>query len=185
MLCPPPKRLQFNDDQLSWSRLDFIRLADLEQVQAFVQSGYDYAQRTDAAGGAARGVAPRGAGRVLKAQDPLLLGEHGRRRTAAGSLPLRHPCEEFWRPMHAPCCRAACRRLFRAHAGRHAQGPRAAGARGAGVGPAPHAGLHRRLAPLLCASAADGALLYSSLLNESHAPSPPPVHAFDARADPM
>lgn len=38
----------FNDDQLKWGRLDFIKLADLEQVQAFVQAGTDYAERTDA-----------------------------------------------------------------------------------------------------------------------------------------
>ena len=43
--CPGP---QFNDDQLKWGRLDFIKLADLEQVQAFVQAGTDYAERTDA-----------------------------------------------------------------------------------------------------------------------------------------
>ncbi len=42
--------LQFNDDQLKWNRLDFIKLCDLEQVEAFVQSGYAYAERTDAAG---------------------------------------------------------------------------------------------------------------------------------------
>lgn len=47
---PPPTRRpgpQFNDDQLKWGRLDFIKLADLEQVQAFVQAGADYAERTD------------------------------------------------------------------------------------------------------------------------------------------
>lgn len=49
---PPPTRRpgpQFNDDQLKWGRLDFIKLADLEQVQAFVQAGTDYAERTDTA----------------------------------------------------------------------------------------------------------------------------------------
>ncbi|KAL4419027.1 hypothetical protein ABPG77_010014 [Micractinium sp. CCAP 211/92] len=40
----------FNDDQLQWNRLDFIKLCDLEQVQAFVQTGFAYAERTDAAG---------------------------------------------------------------------------------------------------------------------------------------
>ncbi|EFN59130.1 hypothetical protein CHLNCDRAFT_137944 [Chlorella variabilis] len=40
----------FNDDQLQWSRLDFIKLADLQQVQAFVGTGYAYAARVDAAG---------------------------------------------------------------------------------------------------------------------------------------
>ena len=44
-----PSGPQFNDDQLKWGRLDFIKLADLEQVQAFVQAGTDYAERTDAA----------------------------------------------------------------------------------------------------------------------------------------
>jgi hypothetical protein len=40
--------VQFNDDQLKWSRLDFIKLADVEQVEAFVQTGYAYAERVDA-----------------------------------------------------------------------------------------------------------------------------------------
>ncbi|KAL4430951.1 hypothetical protein ABPG75_006207 [Micractinium tetrahymenae] len=40
----------FNDDQLQWGRLDFIKLCDLDQVQAFVQTGHAYAERTDAAG---------------------------------------------------------------------------------------------------------------------------------------
>lgn len=47
-LPPSASPLQFNDDQLKWGRLDFIKLADLEQVQAFVQAGTDYAERTDA-----------------------------------------------------------------------------------------------------------------------------------------
>ena len=50
---------QFNDDQLKWGRLDFIKLADLEQVQAFVQTGYAYAERTDA-GSEWLGAAGRG-----------------------------------------------------------------------------------------------------------------------------
>jgi len=43
--------LQFMDDQLQFSRLDFIKLASFEDVKALMRSGYAYAQRTDANGG--------------------------------------------------------------------------------------------------------------------------------------
>lgn len=71
MPLPPTRRsrprpaVQFNDDQLQWSRLDFIKLCDLEQVQAFVQTGYAYAERTDAAGARA---AARGCRRLGRAR---------------------------------------------------------------------------------------------------------------------
>jgi len=43
--------MQFMDDQLQYSRLDFIKLSSYEEVKALVRSGYEYARRTDAAGG--------------------------------------------------------------------------------------------------------------------------------------
>ena len=39
------------DDQLKRSRLDFIKLAQWDEVVGFVRSGYSYAERTDAVGG--------------------------------------------------------------------------------------------------------------------------------------
>ena len=46
------------DDQLKRSRLDFIKLAQWDEVVSFVRSGYAFAQRTDAAGGFGRWLAP-------------------------------------------------------------------------------------------------------------------------------
>ena len=46
--CPA---LQFDDKLLSWSRLDFLKLADYDEVLRLVRAGVAYAQRRDAAGG--------------------------------------------------------------------------------------------------------------------------------------
>ena len=47
----PPVRIQFKDDQLEYSRLDFIKLASYDGVKQLLRAGYAYAERTDAAGG--------------------------------------------------------------------------------------------------------------------------------------
>jgi hypothetical protein len=39
------------DDQLQFSRLDFIKLSNYEGIRGLMSAGYAYAQRTDAAGG--------------------------------------------------------------------------------------------------------------------------------------
>ena len=41
----------FMDDQLQFSRLDFLKLTDYEEVKKLVRAGYEWAQRIDAAGG--------------------------------------------------------------------------------------------------------------------------------------
>lgn len=41
---------QFNDDQLQYSRLDFVKLADIEWVLSLEKAGYDYADRVDRRG---------------------------------------------------------------------------------------------------------------------------------------
>jgi len=43
--------LQFFDDQLKFSRLDFIKLSSYEEVKGLMRSGYAFAARADAAGG--------------------------------------------------------------------------------------------------------------------------------------
>jgi hypothetical protein len=40
--------VQFDDDQLTWGRLDFLKLADVEGVRELMAAGYAYAQRRDA-----------------------------------------------------------------------------------------------------------------------------------------
>lgn len=65
----------FDDDQLGRNRLDFIKLANLEQVQAFVQSGYAFAERTDAAGDGFEGkLGITRKGRVRKALEVPVWG---------------------------------------------------------------------------------------------------------------
>ena len=41
----------FFDDTLEFNRLDFVKLSTYEEVKALARKGYEYAQRTDAAGG--------------------------------------------------------------------------------------------------------------------------------------
>jgi hypothetical protein len=40
----------FYDDQLEFSRLDFVKLLTLDTVNALISAGYSYAERTDAKG---------------------------------------------------------------------------------------------------------------------------------------
>lgn len=98
---PPPLLLpQFNDDQLKWSRLDFVKLADMEQVQAFVKTGYAYAERTDAG---SEWAAQLAAGSWLA----CAYGEVGRH----GEVIPRQPVIESAHPAHAPAhppCPSAC-----------------------------------------------------------------------------
>lgn len=42
--------LQFNDDQLQFSRLDFVKLAQFDEVAELERCGYAYAERMDLQG---------------------------------------------------------------------------------------------------------------------------------------
>ena len=59
------------DDQLSFKRLDFVRLRSYDSVMGLVRQGFDYAARVDADGGFKRalGAAAKGAS---SASDPEL-----------------------------------------------------------------------------------------------------------------
>ena len=58
----------FMDDQLEFSRMDFIKVLTFDTVQDLVKSGYSYAERTDA-----KGMFDEKLGRVRKGQVRKLL----------------------------------------------------------------------------------------------------------------
>lgn len=47
------------DDQLEFSRLDFIKLSSAEGVRELMRAGYAYGQRTDTLGGFEATLGPR------------------------------------------------------------------------------------------------------------------------------
>lgn len=72
----------FLDDQLEYSRLDFIKLSSLLEVEALMESGYQWAMRTDAKGGfsqleTVRRAAPiRFLASLIHQVDNALYGKH-------------------------------------------------------------------------------------------------------------
>lgn len=62
-------RLQFNDTELKYSRLDFVKLADFDYVAELERCGYAYAERLDAAGGLEYWLGPFRKGLVRRAVE--------------------------------------------------------------------------------------------------------------------
>jgi len=50
-LLHPSLPPQFTDDQLQYSRLDFLKLSDIESVLKLERAGYAFAERMDETGG--------------------------------------------------------------------------------------------------------------------------------------